>query len=348
MVALGSDSPSDARRDRELTTVIGMILRRLASALGVLFFSTVLIFMIVAVSGDPLAELRDRQPPVPESVIAAEEHRLGLDLPIIQRYLDWLGGLFQGDFGPSVISTRDIGAELVSRIGVTLQLVSAAIVIALVLAALAGTVSALYQRRWPDLVLTPTAFVLLALPSFWLAVLLKQWGIGLNEATGYQIFATVGATSVPAPAEPMAAFADTVAHMILPTIVLILVHYAVWSRYQRTAVAESMGSDHVRFAVLKGLPRRTVVWSYVVRPALVPIVTIVALDLPALFSGAVITETVFQWRGMGAFLLESITLRDTNAVMGWLLIAAIAVVIFNLIADLLYLLLDPRVRYVNR
>lgn len=327
--------------------MIGTILRRLGSAVMVLLLSTVLIFVIVGVSGDPLAELRDRQPPVSESVIAAEEHRLGLDLPITQRYTEWLGGLFRGDFGPSVQPARDIGVELSSRIGVTLQLVSTAVVVALVLAALAGTVSALRQRRWPDVVLTPTAFVLLALPSFWLAVLLKQWGIAANEATGYTLFATVGATSIPAPTEPLAAFLDVAAHMVLPTIVLILVHYAVWSRYQRTAVVESLSSDHVRFAVLRGLPRRTVIWSYVVRPSLVPIVTIVALDLPALFSGAVITETVFQWRGMGVFLLESITLRDTNAVMAWLLVAASAVVLFNLIADLLYLFLDPRVRNVS-
>ncbi len=328
--------------------MLGMILRRLASALLVLLSSTVLIFVIVSVSGDPLAGLRDRQPPVSASVIALEEQRLGLNLPLAQRYLQWLAGLFRGDFGPSVQPGRDIGADLASRIGVSLQLVSGAIVIALILALLAGTVSALRQRRFPDVLLTPTAFLLLALPSFWLAVLLKQWGIGINEATGYRIFATIGATSIPAPTEPLAAFADLATHMVLPTIVLILVHYAVWSRYQRTAVAESLGSDHVRFAVLKGLPRRTIVWSYVVRPALVPIVTVVALDLPALFSGAVIVETVFQWRGMGVYLLQSITLRDTNAVMGWLLIAAVAVVIFNLIADMLYLILDPRVRYVDR
>ena len=328
--------------------MLGMILRRFVSALLVLLSSTVLIFVIVAVSGDPLAELRDRQPPVSASVIALEESRLGLDLPLAQRYLEWLFGLFRGDFGPSIQPARDIGADLGSRIGVSLQLVSVAIVIALVLAILAGTVSALRQRRWPDVFLTPTAFLVLALPSFWLAVLLKQWGIGINEATGLRIFATIGASSIPAPTDPLAAVLDLATHMVLPTIVLILVHYAVWSRYQRTAVAESLGSDHVRFAVLKGLPRRTIIWSYVVRPALVPIVTIVALDLPALFSGAVIVETVFQWRGMGVYLLESITLRDTNAVMGWLLIAAIAVVVFNFIADMLYLVLDPRVRYVER
>lgn len=327
--------------------MLRLIMRRLASAVLVLLLASVVIFTVISVSGDPLAELRDRQPPVPESVITAEEERLGLHQPLPVRYLHWLGGVLTGDFGPSTIATRDIGAELGSRVGVTLRLVLVAIVLALALSLLAGTVSALHQRRWPDLLMTPAAFVLLALPSFWLAVLLKQWGIGLNDLTGYQIFYTVGAVSVPAPESLLPLVGDIAGHLVLPTIVLALVHFATWSRYQRAAVAEGLAGDHVRFAVLKGLSRRRIVRSYVVRPALIPIVTIVALDLPVVFSGAVITETVFQWRGMGGFLLESIALRDTNAVLAWLLIAATAVVVFNLLADILYGLVDPRVRYAR-
>ncbi|MFG3420269.1 ABC transporter permease [Micromonospora sp. NPDC048063] len=327
--------------------MIRLILRRLASAVLVLLLASIVIFTVISVSGDPLAELRDRQPPVPASVIAAEEARLGLNRPLPLRYLTWLGGVLTGDFGPSTIATRDIGAELGTRVGVTLRLVVLAIVLALVLSLIAGTVSALHQRRWPDLLMTPAAFVLLALPSFWLAVLLKQWGIGLNDLTGYQIFYTVGEASVPRPEGILPLAGDIAGHLVLPTIVLALVHFATWSRYQRAAVAEGLAGDHVRFAVLKGLSRRRIVRSYVVRPALIPIVTIVALDLPVVFSGAVITETVFQWRGMGGFLLESIALRDTNAVLAWLLIAATAVVVFNLFADILYGLVDPRVRYAK-
>ncbi|GAA4921575.1 peptide/nickel transport system permease protein [Stackebrandtia albiflava] len=324
-----------------------MILRRMLSAVGVLLLASIVIFVVIAVSGDPLADLRDRQPPVPPSVIQAEEQRLGLDLPLHERYLNWVGGLFQGDLGPSTIATRDIGAELTDRIGVTLRLVVVAVVIALILALIAGTVSGLRQRRFPDLVLTPMTFVMLALPSFWMAVLFKQWGIYFNEQVGASVFATVGANSVPPPQGFVPFLLDSAAHLVLPTLVLILVHFAAWSRYQRTAIAESLAGDHVRFAVLKGLSRGRVVRSYVVRPALVPIITVVALDLPVLLSGAVITETVFQWRGMGGFLLESINLRDGNAVLAWLLIAAFAVVVFNLIADLLYAIVDPRVRYGN-
>ena len=318
---------------------------RLISAALIMFLASVLIFVLVASSGDPLFELRERQPPVPESAIQAEEARLGLDQNLLQRYLGWIGGIFTGDFGPSVIITRDIGAELATRIGVTLRLVVVAIAIAFILAFIIGTVSALYRRRTPDFILTPMTFLFLAMPSFWLAVLLKHWAVATNEATGYKIFATVGANSVPAPQGFLAVLADTAAHLVLPTIVLALMHMAVWNRYQRTAVTESLSSDHLRFGVLKGLSRRRLVRHYAVRPALVPIVTIVALDLPLLLSGAIVTETVFQWRGMGDFLLESIQLRDVNAVLAWLLIAAGAVIIFNLIADLLYAVIDPRVRY---
>lgn len=321
-----------------------LLVVRAANAVLVLLVSSMMIFLVISMSGDPLAELRDRQPPVPVSVVQAEETRLGLDQPLPTRYLTWLGGIVKGDFGPSVLTTKDIGVEVGERIGVTLRLVIVGMVVSMILSVIAGTVSGLRKGRWPDVVITPAAFFLLAMPSFWLAVLLKQGGIGLNEMSGYQLFYTVGAESVPAPTEFLPRLADAAGHLVLPTIVLALVHFAVWSRYQRAAIIESLAGDHVRFAILKGLPRKRVVRAYVVRPALVPIVTMVALDMPVILSGAIITETVFQWRGMGVFLLESIALRDVNAVLAWLMIAALAVVAFNLIADLLYGLLDPRVR----
>jgi peptide/nickel transport system permease protein len=303
------------------------------------------VFSLVALAGDPLGDLRDRQPPVPASVIHAEEVRLGLDQPVPVRYVRWLGGIFHGDFGPSVQPNQNIGAELAPRVWVTLRLVSVAIVIATVLALIAGTLAALYRNRLADHVISTSAFILIALPSFWLAVLLKQLGIAINKASGHRVFFTVGDVSIPAPADWLALSGDMAAHLILPTIVLTMIHFASWSRYQRTAVVESLSSDHVRYAVLRGLSRWRIIGAHVVRPALIPIVTVVALDLPALFSGAVITETVFQWRGMGGFLLESIANRDANAVMAWLLVAAVAVVFFNLLADIVYGLIDPRVRY---
>ena len=327
--------------------MLALIGRRLLNSLLILLVSTFVVFSLVALAGDPLGELRDRQPPVPEAVIHAEEVRLGLDQPIPTRYVRWLTGVVQGDFGPSVKPNQNIGAELAPRVWVTLRLVTVAIVIATLLALVAGTVAALYRNRVADHLISTSAFILIALPSFWLAVLLKQLGIAINKAANFRVFFTVGDVSVPAPSEWLALIGDMAGHLILPTIVLTMIHYASWSRYQRTAVVESLSSDHVRFAVLRGLSRGRIIGSHVVRPALIPIVTVVALDLPALFSGAVITETVFQWRGMGGFLLESIANRDANAVMAWLLVAAIAVVLFNLLADIIYAVIDPRVRYGN-
>ncbi|MCC6305050.1 MAG: ABC transporter permease [Rhodobacteraceae bacterium] len=322
-----------------------LIGQRILNSLLILLVSTFVVYTLVALAGDPLGELRDRQPPVPESVIRAEEIRLGLDQPVAVRYATWLAGAVGGDFGPSVRENQNIGRELAPRVWVTLRLVTTAIVIAAVLALAAGTVAALRRNRPTDHLLSTTAFILIALPSFWLAVLLKQLGIAINKASGTRVFFTVGDVSVPAPEGWLPLMADMAAHLILPTIVLTMIHFASWSRYQRTAVVESLASDHVRFAVLRGLSRARIIGAHVVRPALIPIVTVIALDLPALFSGAIITETVFQWRGMGGFLLESIANRDANAVMAWLLVAAVAVVFFNLLADLLYLAIDPRVRY---
>ncbi len=322
-----------------------LILRRLINSIGILIVSTFVVFVLVALAGDPLFELREQQPAVPDHVIAAEEARLGLDQPVVMRYLNWVGGLTRGDFGPSVKSNQNIGAELMPRVSVTLRLVSVAIGIAALLALIAGTLAALYRNRVADHIISTSAFVLIALPSFWLAVVLKQMGIFVNKSSGSRVFFTVGDVSVPAPSEFLPLMADMAGHLILPTIALTMIHYASWSRYQRTAVVEALSSDHVRFAVLRGLSRDRIIRSHVVRPSLIPIVTVIALDLPALFSGAVITETVFQWRGMGGFLLESIANRDANAVMAWLLIAAFAVILFNLIADILYAVIDPRVRY---
>lgn len=324
-----------------------LIVRRLLNSIGILMLSTFVVFILVALAGDPLGELRDRQPPVAEAIIHAEEVRLGLDQPVVTRYVRWLGGLLQGDFGPSVKPSQNIGAELAPRVGVTLRLVTAAIAIAVVLALIAGTAAALFRNRLADHLISTSAFILIALPSFWLAVLLKQLGIAFNKASGSRVFFTVGDVSVPAPTEWLPLMADMAGHLILPTIVLTMIHYASWSRYQRTAIVESLSSDHVRFAVLRGLSRGRIIRSHVIRPALIPIVTVVALDLPALFSGAIITETVFQWRGMGGFLLESIANRDANAVMAWLLIAAFAVIVFNMLADIVYALIDPRVRYAQ-
>lgn len=320
-------------------------LRRLLVAVPVIVASTFVVFLLVTLSGDPLANLKGRNPPPSPEVIRVEAHRLHLDEPLLQRYWTWITGVVRGDFGPSVRTNLDIGHEITTRFGVTIRLIALAIVLALVLAVVVGVVSAVKQYSGVDYGFTFAAFLFLSMPSFWFAILLKQAGISLNSLLGDQVVYTIGEKSVVVEGGAWAHLYDALGHMVLPTISLALISFGAWSRFQRASMLDVLGSDYVLFARAKGLSRRRVIVKHALRTALIPMTTVTALDFATLISGAVITETVFQWRGLGDFLVTSVEQRDVYAVLGWLLIVAIAVIVFNLIADLLYALLDPRIRY---
>ena len=319
--------------------------RRVLISIPILLVSSFIVFWLGTLSGDPLTPLKLRNPPPPSHVLAAEAERLNLDQPLVPRYLDWLGGVLRGDFGPSVVSTQVIGDELADRFWVTMRLIIVAMIIALVLAVLVGVYTAVKQYSKSDYTATFVGFLFLAMPSFWLAILLKQGGIDFNNIVGDQVIYTIGAESIPPPQGFFARVADIAGHMVLPTIALALISYAAWSRFTRASMLETLNSDYVRLARAKGLSRRTVMVKHALRTALIPLTTVTALDLATILGGAVITERVFQWRGLGDFLLESIKQFDTYAVTSWLLVSAVIVIGFNLIADLLYGVLDPRIRY---
>lgn len=325
--------------------MLSYVLRRLLVSVPTLLASTFVVFLLVSLTGNPLHRLIARNPPAPQHTIDLEAHRLRLDVPLLERYLLWLKGLVTGDFGPSVHSTMDIGAEAAGRFLVTFRLIALAMVIAVLLAIVAGVVSAVKQYSGIDYSLTFLGFLFLSLPSFWFAILLKQMGIAVNEAVGSRVLFTIGDSSVYVQGGGWAHFVDVVGHMVLPTISLALISFAAWSRFQRASMLEVLNSDYVRLARAKGLRRGKVMRKHALRTALIPLTTVTALDLGSIVSGAVVTETVFQWRGAGAFLLESIRDRDVYAVMAWLLISATFIILFNLIADLLYAVLDPRIRY---
>ncbi|MEO3802218.1 ABC transporter permease [Nonomuraea sp. B1E8] len=320
-------------------------LRRLLVAVPVIVASTFTVFLLVTMAGDPLAGLKGRNPPPSPQVIAVEEQRLHLDEPPLQRYWTWITGVVQGDFGPSVRTNVDIGHEIAARFGVTLRLIAVAVLLALVLAVVVGVISAVKQYSGIDYGFTFAAFLFLSMPSFWFAVLLKQGGISLNNLIGDQVVYTIGEKSVIVEGGAWAQLADAAGHMVLPTISLALLSFGAWSRFQRASMLDVLNSDYVLFARAKGLSRRRVVVRHALRTALIPMTTVTALDFATLISGAVITETVFQWRGLGEFLVTSVNQRDAYAVLAWLLVVAVAVIVFNLIADLLYALLDPRIRH---
>lgn len=321
------------------------IVKRLVYTIPVVLVGSFVTFVMVSAAGDPLADLKAKQPPVAPSIIAAERHRLRLDEPLLSRYWHWLSGIVHGDWGPSV-DRINIGHEIWQRLFVTVRLVALAIIVALVLAFLVGVISAVKRYSIFDYAFTFLGFLLLSMPAFWLAILLKQQAINVNQLAGNDLFYTVGDRSIPPPGGFGPGLRDLIGHLVLPTIVLAMTAFAPWSRYVRSSMIEVMQSDYVRLARAKGLSRRTVLVRHALRTALIPLTTVVALDVAVLFSGAVITETVFQWRGMGAFLLTAVRDKDIYAVMAWLLLVSMIVVLCNLIADLLYAVLDRRIRLV--
>ena len=324
--------------------MLTFIARRLLISIPVLLLSSVLVFVMVANSGDPLAELKGRNPPVPASVIEARRHQLHLDRPLPERYWHWIGHFVRGDMGQS-LKGLDVRPLLVRRMAVTLRMVVLAIVLAVLLAVGTGVLSAVRQYTIGDYALTFAGFLFLSMPAFWLAAILKEFGaIRLNQLLGRQWVFVVGDQS-PNLTGPLGhRLADYGGHLLLPTIAIALAAYAGWSRFQRAAMLEVLGSDYLRMARAKGLPRWRVTILHALRNALAALVTVVAIDAAAILGGVFVIEVVFSWHGMGELFVQGVQASDVNIVLACLLVSSVIVVLFNLLADILYGMLDPRVR----
>jgi peptide/nickel transport system permease protein len=325
--------------------MLSFIIRRLLITIPLVLLASVLVFLLVANSGDPLADLKGRQPPVPPQVIEAREKQLNLDKPLPQRYWIWLTNFVQGDMGKTIRGV-EVRPLLWQRMKITLRMVVLASIVAIVLAIGAGVLSAVKQYTVTDYTFTFAGFLFLSMPVFWLAALLKEYGaIRLNRLFGKQVVFTVGAETPNLTGSLGHRLADYAGHLFLPTIALALISFAAWSRYQRATMLDVLGSDYIRLARAKGLSRSRVMTRHALRNALIPLVTVVAIDTGALFGGAVITERVFAWQGMGALLVQGVETSDVNVLLAWLMVTSVLVVLFNLIADVLYAVLDPRIRY---
>jgi len=337
------------------------VARRLLLAVPILITASMLAFALVDLSGDPIADLILRlqqttaDGTVPQATIDAERERLYLDRSMPERYWLWLTGigghgdigLLQGKWGPSVRAEgHDIGGEIGARFLVTFRLVLIAVMMAIGLAIITGVISAVRQYRKTDYILTFVGFLALAMPTFWLAAFIKETGIWANQRVGATLFYTIGATSPDTRDFTLGQnIGDVVGHLILPTLALMLTGYAAASRYQRSAMLDVLNSDYIRLARAKGLRNSVVMRRHALRTALIPVATFAPLAIAGAFSGVVIVEFIFNWRGLGTYLLESIVNNDSYAVMGWLVLAGSLVVAANLVADLLYAALDPRIRY---
>jgi peptide/nickel transport system permease protein len=324
------------------------LLRRLLASLVVLLVSSFLVFSLCAASFDPLAKFRQRQPPPSQQLLDTEAHRLGIDRPFFERYWNWLTGVLHGDFG-NTIGNTPVSEQLWARVAVTGRMIIFAVILAILLAVVVGVVGAVRQYTFADYATTTLAYVLIALPTFWFATLLKQYlAVELNKLFGTNVLETIGEQSAGIQLTADSAWAlwqDRLAHLVLPTISLALLSFASWSRFQRASMLDVLGSDYMRLARAKGLTFRRTVWKHGLRNALIPLTTVVALGTGTLFGGAIITEQVFAWNGMGRYLLQDgIGNNDINVVLAWLLVSAVFVILFNLVADLLYAVLDPRIR----
>lgn len=318
-------------------------LKRLLASIPVMLASSFAVFCLVALSGDPLARLRE-QPGVSAEAIAARSKALDLDQPLVLRYFGWITDVLHGNLGRT-LDGQPVAAELGRAFGVTMRMVVTAAVIAVLLAVGVGVVSAVRRNTVWDHASTLTAFLLFSMPVFFLAGVLKDLAIRLNEATGYVIFSTVGERGSSADVGLSAVVADRVGHMVLPTLTLVLVTFAAWSRYQRASMLEVLRSDFLRTARAKGVRERTVLLRHGLRNALIPLTTIVAVDFATLVNGSIVIETVFAWNGLGRLFITSLQQGDVRLSTAWLLLAAGAVVVFNLVADIVYALLDPRIRH---
>jgi peptide/nickel transport system permease protein len=323
--------------------MVRFLVRRLVNYVALCLVATFLAFSLAALTFDPLANFAERIPPPPPEVIEAKRAELRLDDPIPQRFAGWLGDVVQGDFGTTVTGVP-ISDQLFSRVGVSLRLFLVGTVLGVVAGVIVGVASAVRQYRFGDYAATFFSFLVLSTPVFVLAQLLKFGGLQLNEAAGTTILYFQGEVTPSFQGSAFAALVDRLQHLVLPTLAIALGQIAYYSRYQRSAMLDVLGSDFLRTAQAKGLTRRRALFTHGLRTALIPMATLFAFGFGLLITGGVFTERIFGWFGMGDWLVYGVQQQDTNIVAIVTLFIAILVLISGWLSDVLYAALDPRIR----
>jgi peptide/nickel transport system permease protein len=323
--------------------VLAYVIRRILYSVPVLVATSFLIFSFVSISGDPLARLR-ANPNITARQFAAIRHAKNLDRPLIVRYGYWVRDAVTEKFGTTLFGNRPIWPDLKRVMGHTVQFVLSAILISVLVGIAIGVYSALRQYSLFDQIATTLTFIGFALPVFWLALMLQVVVVQIYLNWHVRVFYTSGLSSVNA-GHGLHFLVDRVQHLALPVIALSFLSIASHSRYMRASMLDVLNSDYLRTARAKGLLERRVVLKHALRNALIPMITIVALDFGGLFAGAIVTETIFTLDGMGFYFINALSASDPYPVMAWLMVVATMVILFNLVADILYGVADPRIRY---
>lgn len=309
------------------------LVRRLLIAIPTLFLISLVLYTILALApGDPLAQFATN-PAVPPEVRESIRQQMGLDQPVMVRYVKWLLAFLQGDWGFSFASRVPVLWLITQRIPTTLLVIGSSFVLAILIAIPVGVLTAVRQYSWFDQIVTTLSFIGFSSPTFFTGVVLI---IVFSVHLGWlpMIYDQTATSPI-----------VQLKQMAMPVAVLAFFQAATLSRYVRASMLDNLGQDYVRTARAKGIREQAVVTRHVLRNALFPVVTLIALQLPTVFTGAVVTEQIFRVPGIGALLIKSIQDSDTPVVMGIVLIFSILVVFCTLLSDLLYGLLDPRVKF---
>ena len=309
------------------------ILKRILIAIPVLIGITIIDYGIMCMAGSPLAMLQG--PRVSESALEAKKIALGLDKPFYVQYFVWLGQLLHGNMGYSVKSYQSVSSMIGSHLGPTLLLMGVSLIISLLIAIPAGIYSAIHQYSKGDYTVVTLSFLGSSIPSFFLSLLLIYIftvKLRLLPSSGMSTLGTKGSVS------------DVARHMVMPVIVLAASMAGSNIRYIRSAVLEILQQDYLRTAWAKGIGRFKGIYKHALRNALVPIVTVIGMEIPVLFGGAIIIEQVFSWPGLGLMTMSAISNRDYPVIMGVCLLSAVVVLAGNLVTDILYALVDPTIQ----
>jgi peptide/nickel transport system permease protein len=313
------------------------IARRIIQALLTLIIITMVCWILTRLSADPMAQYANRQG-LTEADRARIRHNLGLDRPLPVQYVSWLKLAMQGQLGDSFFSRQPVSLMIAQRLPLTLILMFVAEIITILISLFLGLLSAVKKYTWIDNLVTSLSFIGYSMPIFFVAlglmlifaVQFKAWGLPYLP-TGADIWN---------PKNPL----ELARHLVLPVSCLVIIQTAGYSRFIRSSILEVLGLDYVRTARAKGLNERAVLFKHALRNAALPFVTIVGLDIPYLIGGALVTESVFAWPGMGRLFWEYAQRGDFPVVLGVLLLVSVAVVFFTILTDLAYTFVDPRIR----
>jgi peptide/nickel transport system permease protein len=320
--------------------VLTYIARRILYSIPVLIVSSFLVFTFVSLAGDPIGQLR-QNPRLSQTTVLHLEHQYHLDHSIPVRYWYWVEDVFTHKLGTSLQTGQPIWPDITRTIGHTAQVILLAEILAISLGVAVGILSAFRQYSVFDYLFTSLSFLGYAMPTFWLALLLQILFVDIYLKWHVRIFYTSGLNDHGNATWSL----DRLQHIALPVITLGIISFALYSRYMRASMLDVINTDYVRTARAKGLPESRVILRHVVRNALIPVTTIAALNIGSLLGGAIITETVFTLDGIGYYFFQKLGQLDIYAVMAYLLLTSVIVIGFNLIADVLYGYLDPRIRY---